>query len=464
MVGGILQFIHRGPQDIYLTNNPEVTFFKSVFKRHTNFACESVEEFFGQTPSFGKKVKCKLSKKYDLISGLTLLVSLPSLNDCDVNILDLQQQHYDQNTCNCVCKNCLTEKCKNQKIFGWTNSIGHALIEHYTIEINGIEIDKQYGEWLEIWSELALTNEKKALYNEMIGRVDAPNFTVNTHSDKLDLMIPLNFWFCRHIGLALPVISLYNSDIEIGIKFRSFDGCWVTNTRNVQPIISETLDASLLIDYILLDFDERHIFYSETQTYLIEQVFETKQVYVSGINSVQVDIKIQHAVKELIFVFQRDDVVLCPTILNIPILGSYPIGNDWFNYTPNISRKIAHVKNNFEHATLLINGEERFQKRKASYFKLYQPYLYHTRNSLNNNIYVYSFSLKPEELQASGHFNFFGFLNVQLNVVFGKLNRKSSIAYINELLNQPLTNTAKIYAPYYNIFQVQDGVGAILFS
>jgi len=457
MTGGILQFISWGPEDMYIIGNPEISFFKALYRRHTNFAIESVEEFFYNEPNFGKISKCKLSKKYDLITNVSLMVSLPSLNECNVNIIDGTYKH-EQNEGNCACKVCLAHKYKEDQIlFGWANSIGHVLLENYTLEIAGMELEVQYGEWLEIWSELSQPLDKRMLYNEMIGKVEPPTFTVNTFSSNLDLIVPLGFWFCRNVGNSLPVLSLYNSDIEIGIKFREFDGTWVTNTPNVRPS-NHKLCASLLIDYILLDYEERHKFYSEPQTYLIEKINYTPQSYLSGISSAQIELRLRYAVKEFIFVFQRDDVCISSYLLKNPINNGYPLGNDWFNFTPNINRKIGKHKKSFEEANILINGTERFEKRNEMYFKKYQPYMYHTRGP-TNNIYVYSFSLRPEEAQPTGHFNFFNFINTQLNILFGTHNGKQF--HSNQ---QPLTYTAKVYNPYYNIFYVENGVGAILFS
>ena len=144
MPGGVLQLAAYGTQNIYLTGNPQITFFVSVYKRHTNFAIESIREYFIGGADFGKKVSCVVDRYGDLMSEVFLEVDLPRLS-------------FEDNE-------------KNNIYNSWTNSIGHALIKYVEIEIGGIVIDKHYGQWLEIWNELTIPEEKRNAYNQMIGK------------------------------------------------------------------------------------------------------------------------------------------------------------------------------------------------------------------------------------------------------------------------------------------------------
>jgi hypothetical protein len=398
MTGGLLHFIPSSYDDLYLVLNPEISFFKALYKRHSNFSIESYEETFDNALKFDTYTKCKLSKRGDLITNVSVMLSLASLNDYGFDLIDASEKHYEENSHNCSCKKCLIKKFQEIKVFGWINSIGHAIIDYYDLKIGGKLVDKQYGEWLEIWAELTQTSEKKLTYNEMVGKMDAPSFTADKFSEGLELIIPLNFWFCRNIGLALPCVSLYNEEIEIGLKLKSFDQCWVTNTSNVRPNFKSDkeniLQGSLLIDYIYLDFDERHKFYNDEQSYLIEQVYRDEYTFASNIDSISTNVTLNYCTKELIWVIQNNNVVKSPVHYDKVTMNGYPMGNDWFNFTDNISRKVSRIKDSFYKATIMINGKERFDKRKANYFRLYQPYNYHTGKPAYNNIYVYSISIQ----------------------------------------------------------------------
>src|SRR5690606_20994389 len=138
MGGGLMQLVAYGAQDVYLTGNPQITFFKVVYRRHTNFSIEAIEQTFNGTADFGKKVICTVSRNGDLINNVYLQVQLPALSVGSVyNVGETQPNNV-----------------------AWTNSIGHALIRSVEIEVGGQKIDKHYGEWLEIWDELTQTSEK----------------------------------------------------------------------------------------------------------------------------------------------------------------------------------------------------------------------------------------------------------------------------------------------------------------
>jgi len=463
MPGGLLAFIPSDYDSIYLTDDPEISFFTSLYKRHSMFSIEATEETFSNQLGFGKYATCKLSKKGDLISCVSLLLKLSSLNEYGFNMVNKSEKHYEDNSCDCCCKTCLSRKCKETKVFGWINSIGHAIIDFYDIKIGGTRIDKQYGEWLEIWCELSQTSEKKLAYNEMVGRVDPPAFTADKFSDEMDLIIPLNFWFCRNIGLSLPCMSLYNEDIEIGFQLKNFDDCWVTNTLNVRPDVKvpdELISGSLLIDYIYLDFDERHKFYTEKQSYLIEQINRDEYTFPANMESINVDLTLNYCTKELIWVIQNDNVAKNPLKYKKVTLNGGPLGNDWFNFTNELSRRTSRIKDSFSKARIIIGGSDRMNDRKANYFRLFQPYFYHTSKSYFNNIYVYSFALRPEEHQPTGQFPFRNFDNTKLHIRFDNKNNM----YAHDVFPRVLTKTVKIYSVSYNIFNVENGVSAILMS
>ena len=189
MPGALLELVAKGSQDIFLTGNPNTTYFRSVYKSHTNFSTESIQQSIDGAPNFGTKFETEISRSGDLLSSIIIEVDLPKLEG------------------------------KRGKDIYWVDAIGHHLIKEVRIEIGEQEIDKHYGEWLEIWSELTMPESKRAGYNSMIGK----GIQIN---EQRTLFIPLQFWFCRDYGLALPLIALQYHTVKLIIEFNSFDTCW----------------------------------------------------------------------------------------------------------------------------------------------------------------------------------------------------------------------------------------------
>jgi hypothetical protein len=466
VAGGLIQLVTTtGNQDAYLSYEPEISFFKTVYRRHTNFSIETVEEIFYNNANFGKIARCRLPKIGDLISNMSLYIELPSLNQQYDNLINKsigkkhienieeefnQYDEYNNRVNNCVCTDCLKSRYKQEVIYGWTNAIGHALIDCVQIEIGGKVIDRQYGEWLEIWTELTQPLDKRAGYFEMVGKVDATAFKATTNSSSMQLYVPLNFWFCRNIGLALPIMALQYHNVELAVRFREFNQCWVTNKKDAKWPKPEPLNASVLIDYVYLDVEERRQFYEETHTYLFEQVqFNGECEFPAGTNQANVDMYFNHPVKELVWVMQRKDVVGHPD--GVYRGSNYPKGNDWFNYSIVGDRKCGIVKDFFDTATVQLNGWDRFDRRKAKYFRLLHPYYFHTRVP-TNYIYNYSFALKPEDHQPTGSMNFSRVDNTRLNIVLGD----------HKLLD--VDYKVRVYATNYNVLIITHGMGGKLFE
>ena len=312
MGGGLLQLVAYGAQDVYLTGNPQITFFKTVYRRHTNFSIESIKQTFNGTADFGSDVSVTIQRNADLIGRIYLETTLPQINVSD-SITSTDNTTY--------------------KAFRWLNWIGHVLLKTAEIRIGGQIIDKQHGEWLHIWNELSQDEGKKSGYAEMIGNV--PQLTQihssNTRSaenngkdciiESYDLSIPLQFWFCRNPGMSLPLIALQYSDINLNLVFRTFDECiWATtqNTSTTNQFVTSTgvnsigskslSSTNVYVDYIYLDTEERRRFASVAHEYLIEQVqFKGEE----NINALSNSIKINftHPVKELVWVIQPTNFV-----------------------------------------------------------------------------------------------------------------------------------------------------------
>lgn len=213
MAGGLIQLVAHGAQDVYLTSDPQITFFKLLYRRHTNFSAESIVQNFSSAANFGETVSCTLTRSGDLIGKIFLHVEIPAI-----------PKFINSNT---------GEEDKIKKM-AWVQNLGYALIQEISIEIGGKLIDRQYGEWLYIWSEL--TNKQDRALDKMIGNVPSIyQFTNGKTGYKL--YIPLQFWFCRNSGLSLPLTALSSSDVKIIISFRKLEECYrIGPTHSIEMV------------------------------------------------------------------------------------------------------------------------------------------------------------------------------------------------------------------------------------
>jgi len=208
-----MQLVAYGAQDIYLTGNPQITFFKVIYRRHTNFSMESIEQVFNGQSDWGKKVTCTISRNGDLIHRTYLRVELPSV------------------TVPAQSGSTITG-------FRWLNWVGHIMIRNVELEIGGQRIDKHYGDWLHIWNELTQTAGHQLGYANLVGNIPqlvTPVFNQTPSSINVNgqiLYIPMEFWFCRNPGLALPLIALNVGQKSIQPKV--FEHCFRENLLESQ--------------------------------------------------------------------------------------------------------------------------------------------------------------------------------------------------------------------------------------
>ena len=405
MAGGLMQLVAYGAQDIYLTGNPQITFFKVVYRRHTNFALEAIEQTFNGTVDFGRKVSCTVSRNGDLIHKVYLQVDLPAMTMSSGTV-------------------------------AWTRNIGHVMLEYLNIEIGGQDIDRHYGDWLNIWNELTQTAEKEDGYNVMIGSTVSLTTPAST-IPATTLYVPFQFWFCRNPGLALPLIALQYHEVKFNISFRAASECYVTSTGSAPSSgVPSIANASLYIDYVYLDTDERRQFAQVQHEYLIEQLQFTGAESYSN-SAVKCKLALNHPCKELVWVVQLASNVATNK-------------NRWADYTnsANTSGKEYVGEDPLASAKLQLNGADRFSVRNATYFNVVQPYQHHTRCP-TTGIYVYSFALNPEQHQPSGTVNMSRIDNATLHL---------------DLTTQTAPVQLRVYAVNYNVLRIMAGMGGLAYS
>ena len=279
MGGGLMQLVAYGAQDVYLTGNPQITFWKVTYRRHTNFAMESIEQTFNGQADFGRRVTCTISRNGDLAYRTLLQVTLPEINQ--------EMRSTDG----------------GDVYARWLDFPGEQLISQVEVEIGGQRIDRQYGDWMHIWNQLTLSSEQEKGYNKMIGNTTQLTFVTDPSFADVDgpcessaprnvcaprnalpettLYVPFLFWFCRNPGLALPLIALQYHEVRINLDLRPIDEClWAVTSLEVTGSSAKAttaynqslVAASLFVDYIFLDTDERRRMAQNPHEYLIEQL------------------------------------------------------------------------------------------------------------------------------------------------------------------------------------------------
>ena len=409
MGGGLMQLVAYGAQDIYLTGNPQITFFKVVYRRHTNFSMEAIAQTFSGAQAASARVTSTISRNGDLISKMYYTFNVQSL-----------------------------------LLAGGAGggaavaaNVGHALFNEISLEIGGQEIDKHYGHWLTVWNELtdpnpsgtrtgladntgtepgagASTLYQKLTYNHTGAAIvngGAPNAL---STGPVHCSIPFQFWFNRNPGLALPLIALQYHEVKVHITFSAAGAVGANGGFGPDP------NGELWVDYIYLDTDERRRFAQQSHEYLIEQL-QFQQT--AGVTNAQINFN--HPVKELIWTgLPGAGAVATPGLITA---AAGPVAAETFQ--------------------LKLNGHNRFAARNALYFIRTQVHQHHSGfgGILPATIGVYSFALKPEEHQPSGTCNFSRIDNAQL-VQTGA----------NAALN--------VYAVNYNVLRIMSGMGGLAYS
>ena len=515
MGGALMQLVAYGAQDVFLTGTPEITFWKVSYRRHTNFAMESIEQTFSGQADFGRRVTCTISRNGDLAYRTYLQVTLPEINQ------DLKGSTGD--------------------VFArWMDYIGEHLVSQVEVEIGGQRIDRQYGDWMHIWNQLTLSAEQQRGYHKMIGNttqltyITDPDFAAvsgpcaanggpaqvcapRNALPETTLYVPLQFWFCRNPGLALPLIALQYHEVKINLDLRPIGEClWAVKSLTVDSGASASVSgayqqslvaASLYVDYIFLDTDERRKMAQNPHEYLFEQLQFTGDESV-GSSSNKIKLNFNHPCKELVWVVQPDsNVDYCSSLLGGEVLYK-TLGAQPFNYTdaidalPNsihafgstaaadgatafINTKLFESgdavevndtnqsavsdagtfvlaetaltmhcwgENPVVTAKLQLNGQDRFSEREGSYFDVVQPFQHHTR-APDTGINVYSFALRPEEHQPSGSCNFSRIDNAVLQLVLS-----------SGTVSGTATAKVRVYAVNYNVLRVMSGMAGVAYS
>lgn len=505
---GLLELVAHGIQDIFLIGNPQITFFKTVYKRHTNFSMQSFQVSIDGNIDFGNKCVSKITRYADLMHTIILEVDLPQITAATT---------FDPNPLHGPPGN-VENYAKGTGNISWINNTGHGLVRYYDLKIADNLIDRQYSEWMEIWTQLSQDESKKRGLDLMLNRYEE----LVTNAGPLTLYIPMQFWFCRNIGLSLPLIALQYNDVFLEINFNPLSQMYtfgandyytvlqgISGDKQVQVIkpfatsndIDTTSQAKIMVfpdgakyfitpdafitgngtvldPYIVSLTQNLATNYSNASVYIMPNgILDITTNGTPKINAVRLFVdyiyldtieqkefakaKHRYLIEQLQFSSSQTITPSTPNytfnlnFFNLPVkelfwvtqLDTVFLTNDIFNFSNTVDD--TQVKgNNITTALLYINGIERFMTRNADYFRLVQPYQKHTRCP-NDFYYMYAFSVKPEEHQPSGCSN------------FSKIDSKD--LYITLQPNSG-SMQLRVYALNYNILRIYSGMGGIAFS
>lgn len=400
MGGGLMQIVALGKQDVYLTGNPQFTYFKTIYRRHTNFATESIMVHWDSNtinPVLGTTLTATIPRQAELVNGIWLQVNLPISTDTTPNPT-------------------------------WIDGVGNALVKRADIEIGGHLVDRHYGEWMDIWGELTTPQGKLAGYDIMVG-----NNTYLLAENEQHLDIPLIFWFCRNPGLALPLVALQNTEVKLKIQLETEANLVQTGTITSPS----AMEMKLWVDYVFLDTDERRRFAQITHEYLIEQLqvnnFNIGTDDTSENNNKRCELWFDYPIKELNWVIRKSDA------------------------------KLFDFNNTFTTAKFELDSRAVVPARRPEYYLQIENYTHHQRvprydditgsTIRNQKIYTYSFALNPENHQPSGSANF---TRIDTAVL--------TISGARDTADTPVSKTITVYATNYNILRFMAGSANLSFS
>lgn len=408
MGGGLLQLVAYGAQDAYLSGNPQITFWRGLFKRHTNFAMEPFRVNMTGQAVWGTKHSAILPRYADLVSSAYVEVELTGFD--------------------------------SPLIYSDNRQAGFNLLQHAELDIGGQIIDRQYGEFMYLWSTLAYPVDARGKMDSMSHVVDVPSEQCGTSgrpTRKNVGYIPLFFFFARNPGAALPLIALQYHEVKINLLWNRPELIMQSGVNGAVNTSSGPGQANLLLDYVYLDVEERRRMAQESHEYLIEQTQFNQD---KGMTSAQqrVDLTFNHPVKELIWVTQASWKRDC-RFANAIGQQVQPLGYDDIIFDCSIQ----------------LNGQDRVTALPGRYFWAVQPFQHHSGTAIAG-VHAYSFAIKPEEHQPSGTCNF-----SRIDTATLVFNVDGDVAISN---SDNQNYDIRVYAINYNILRVMSGMGGLAYS
>lgn len=399
MLGAVFQLHSKGPQDSFLTGRPEFNFIKQVYKQYENFAIEQTKILSNETVNFGNVVTFDIKKIGDFLYKTHFSFTLPKLVK------------------------------RSGTFAGYTNSIGHAIIEYVDIEIGGTRVDRNYGVFMEIWNELTTL----ASYSDtLIGKFAHTKLLKTNAVSDSEYKVPLQFWFNKNIGSSLPLLSLRSSSIKIILKLRPFSECIVYD-GGIPPAPVNIKDCYLLSDYIFIDEVLKRNYIANEHLFLITQTQFNGDLHVGTGGVYKSNLAFNHPCSEIIFVLRET---------------ASEENNDYFNFSLRNFVINTEILPLLHSSKLILDGKDRTCILDQKTLGTLNTSKYHT-NTTDKHIYTMPFCSDPEKSVPTGSLNFSTFT--------------SAILYI-KLMESIAPSNCFIFARNYNIITIKESKVRIHFS
>ena len=491
---GLLTLVSIGKENIYLSAQPEITYFKIAYKRYTNFSIEPVPQYFKTTPDFGRRCTVSISKNADLIGMTHLYAELPTIQL--ENISDIPS---------------------SIKKFSWVNKPGLALINYIEVEIGGEIVDRHYADWINIWHELTIKMGLRRGYNKMIGNITELTSFTNSKNSTI-VYIPLCFWFCLDTGLALPIIALHHNDIKIHVQFNDVSSCYnISPSKYIQvnnnfcllndgELFYQNFENNKIIGkFVYFDVINQRIYYNSIKGKFNVPITNNDVKYrlYGNVTKFEINISPSSIVVSTndYFSFNQPSIITSYLIINYIYLDNFERINiinknhDYLVpivqrlspqvvYSTNVAYKLplvnpnklivwtasllSNINNNntFNYTTfpytdteenlitsnlVVINSINNTDINSFEYYTFLQKYQSEFQNA-QKGINIYSYANCPKDLQPSGSLNFSKIDNAYLQLTMNKIVNYQNPAVING------------YGLQYNVFRISSGIGGLVFK
>jgi len=436
MPGSLLALVAKSDEDRHLTGNPQITFWRSSHKRHSNFALQRYQITRPTSRLMSSTIEFKIESIGDLLRGLTLELDLPDISGDGI----------------------------------YTDFVGCAAIERVEFSVGGNVIQTLWGEWIAIQQQLTENYGKQEALAQLRGgnliTTRGNSGTVVSGVDTASVArVPLPFWFTRDSGVALPLVGLKHSDVRVRVFLRPFDQLIYRETDPTARINKFYGSVQLYADVVHLDREERATFSSSPLEYLIETVQRNSKVLTGARNQLRsqtskllgfsnpptvpepVPLQLSLPVKELVWVLEPEPATAVCTNMSKNRWLEFPVNE----YTPSGNAYVDLIQD----VTLRVAGQSLFENENADWFRLEQPIRYHSNvpavasNNDYKGVYTHSFAIKPENYQPSGTLNFSAVDKVELIVSLTRPTKNYNLV---------------VFAWGYNILRIQNGLGGLVYT
>ena len=466
MTGALLQLAALGNQDIFFTGNPQMSYFKSVFKRHSNFSMENIYIPFEGSPKLNYDTPITIYAKIpyygELLKSINFEFEIPEI---DINLK--------------------TPKTPNIP-FRWVNNLGTSIINKVRVFIGSELIETIEGEYIDIYHNVNLTKEQNKIFNQMTGNIPSlfnPYFDSDSNipiTPKRKISVPLPLWFSRYDGVEIPLISLGKIPLKLEIELKSIKQLYHIGVEQTDPkkrifyrppnTVSEKISwlylrPSIAANYIYLSDEEAKLLKTFEHKYLIDKV--SCKEFIGNINEKTIELELFSPTKEIYIVPRRDDAISnnqhsnYTTSYLLDNMDPLDLANNW-----NFRSDIPSINNNnytyfteniIKSMEIRFNGDVRLGERDYDYFHKIQPFSHHT-GLLPKGVLLYSFSINPEKYQPSGACNFSNFKSIELILKFKSPKNNEAIK------KQNIKYDFKLYTTSYNILKIDNGECQLLFK